>query len=195
MNKLKPTMQMPNGLSLDNLARDPDVIRAYKSDPHVHNKISVRLAVELLRAGEWALAHAAEFPLPLLLVHGTADELTSAAATKEFASKAPGDCTLKMWDGFYHETHTSRRRRKCWVYGNVAWITYAGMSREKEATAHETGDVSILAKTGVGGGQMSQPDGLHQSGNNPHESDCEHSRSDSGICCSAGGNQLPVPEV
>jgi len=105
MNKLQPTMQMPNGLALDNLARDPEVIRAYKSDPLVHNKISVRLAVEMLQAGEWALAHAAEFPLPLLLVHGTADELTSAAATQEFAGKVRGDCTIKLWDGFYHETH------------------------------------------------------------------------------------------
>ncbi len=105
MNKLQPTMQMPNGLALDNLARDPEVIRAYKSDPLVHDKISVRLAVEMLQAGEWALAHAAEFPLPLLLVHGSADELTSAAATQEFAGKVRGDCTLKIWDGFYHETH------------------------------------------------------------------------------------------
>jgi acylglycerol lipase len=105
MNKLQPTMQMPNGLALDNLARDPEVIRAYKSDPLVHGKISVRLAVGTLQAGEWALAHAAEFPLPLLLVHGSADELTSAAATQEFAGKVRGDCTLKIWDGFYHETH------------------------------------------------------------------------------------------
>ena len=105
MNRLQPTMQMPNGLTLDGLARDPEVIRAYKSDPLVHNKISVRLAVEMLQAGEWALAHAAEFPLPLLLVHGSADQLTSAAATQEFAGKVRGDCTLKIWDGFYHETH------------------------------------------------------------------------------------------
>jgi alpha-beta hydrolase superfamily lysophospholipase len=105
MNKLQPGMTMPNGLALDGLARDPAVIRAYTSDPHVHNKISVRLATGMLDAGEWALAHAAEFPLPLLLVHGTADRLTSAQATEAFAAKVPGDCTLKLWDGYYHETH------------------------------------------------------------------------------------------
>jgi alpha-beta hydrolase superfamily lysophospholipase len=121
MNKLQPTMQMPNGLALDNLARDPEVIRAYKSDPLVHNKISVRLAVEMLQAGEWALAHAAEFPLPLLLVHGTADELTSAAATQEFAGKVRGDCTLKLWDGFYHETHNEPEKAEVLRF-MVAWI-------------------------------------------------------------------------
>ena len=121
MNKLQPTMQMPNGLALDNLARDPEVIRAYKSDPLVHGKISVRLAVEMLQAGEWALAHAAEFPLPLLLVHGSADELTSAAATQEFAGKVRGDCTLKIWDGFYHETHNEPEKAEVLGF-MVAWI-------------------------------------------------------------------------
>ncbi|MCX6029247.1 MAG: lysophospholipase [Chloroflexi bacterium] len=105
MNKLQPGMQMANGLALDGLARDPEVIRAYTSDPLVHNKISVRLAMGMLQTGEWALAHAAEFTLPLLLVHGSADKLTSAAASQEFAAKVRGDCTLKVWEGFYHETH------------------------------------------------------------------------------------------
>jgi acylglycerol lipase len=91
MNKIRPGMQMSNGLALDGLARDPEVIRAYTNDPLVHNKISVRLALEMLQAGEWALAHAAEFP--------------SATASAEFAKKVPGDCTFKLWDGFYHETH------------------------------------------------------------------------------------------
>ena len=105
MNKLQPGMQMPNGLALEGLARDPEVIRAYTHDPLVHNKISVRLAMEMLQSGEWALEHAAEFPVPLLLVHGSADKITSAAATTEFARKTRNDCTLKIWDGFYHETH------------------------------------------------------------------------------------------
>jgi acylglycerol lipase len=105
MNRIQPGMQMANGLALDGIARDPEVIRAYTNDPLVHNKISVRLALEMLQAGEWALAHAAEFPLPLLLTHGSADQITSAPASAEYAKKVPGDCTFKLWDGFYHETH------------------------------------------------------------------------------------------
>lgn len=105
MNKLYPSLQMANGLALDGLARDPEVIRAYTSDPLVHNKISVRLAMGMFEAGEWVIAHAAEFPVPLLLMHGTADKLTSALASQEFAAKAGSVCTLKLWEGFYHETH------------------------------------------------------------------------------------------
>jgi len=122
MNKLQPGMQMANGLALDGLARDPEVIRAYTSDPLVHNKISVRLATGMLDAGEWALAHAAEFPLPLLLVHGTEDILTSAKATEEFAAKVPaGLCTLKLWEGFFHETHNEPERAKVLAF-MVNWL-------------------------------------------------------------------------
>lgn len=122
MNKLQPGMQIANGLALDGLARDPEVIRAYTHDPLVHDKISMRLATGMLDAGEWAIAHAAEFPLPLLLVHGTADKLTSARASEEFAAKVPaGRCTLKLWDGFYHETHNEPEKAEVLRY-MVNWL-------------------------------------------------------------------------
>jgi acylglycerol lipase len=121
MNRIQPAMQMANGLALDGLARDPEVIRAYTNDPLVHNKISVRLALEMLQAGEWALAHAAEFSLPLLLTHGSADKITSATASVEFAQKVPGDCTFKLWDGFYHETHNEPEKAKVLAF-IVDWL-------------------------------------------------------------------------
>ncbi len=122
MNRLYPALQMANGLALEGLARDPEVIRAYTGDPLVHNKISVRLALEMLAAGEWAMAHAADFPLPLLLMHGTRDILTSAQASAEFAAKVPaGRCTLKLWEGFYHETHNEPEKAE--VLGFVVrWL-------------------------------------------------------------------------
>jgi alpha-beta hydrolase superfamily lysophospholipase len=121
MNGIWPGVQMANGLALDGLARDPEVIRAYTNDPLVHNKISVRLALEMLQAGEWALAHAAEFPLPLLLAHGSADQLTSATASAEFAKKVPGHCTFKLWDGFYHETHNEPEKAEVLAF-MIGWL-------------------------------------------------------------------------
>ena len=141
MNKLQPTMQMPNGLSLDNLARDPEVIRAYKSDPLVHNKISVRLAVEMLQAGEWALAHAAEFPLPLLLVHGSADEITSAAATQEFAGR--GARRLHAEDlgrVLSRDAQRAGEGGSAGVHGGMDRIACAGVNPGKRSDHSETGD-------------------------------------------------------
>jgi len=105
MNRLLPAFVQSSGLDPTGLSRDPEVVRAYKVDPLVHDRLSARLGMAAIEAGEWALAHAAEFPLPLLLAHGSADKLTSATASAEFANKVPGDCTFKLWDGFYHETH------------------------------------------------------------------------------------------
>ena len=105
MNRLLPAFVQSSGLDPTGLSRDPEVVRAYKVDPLVHDRLSARLGMAAIEAGEWALAHAAEFPLPLLLAHGSADKLTSATASAEFAKKVPGDCTFKLWDGFYHETH------------------------------------------------------------------------------------------
>jgi alpha-beta hydrolase superfamily lysophospholipase len=84
---LAPAMQMANGLDRSGLSHDPQVIAAYNADPLVHDRISARLGLDLLRNGEWALAHAAEFPaVPLLLVHGTADRITSAGHLESLRS-------------------------------------------------------------------------------------------------------------
>ena len=106
MNKINPGFIQTSGLETAALSRDPEVVRAYEEDSLVHNKISARLFVEMYESGLWALEHASEFPLPLLLMHGSEDRLTSAAASKEFGVKAPADkITTKIWDGFYHELH------------------------------------------------------------------------------------------
>ena len=105
-----PSMAMANGLDLQYLSHDPQVAIAYKEDPLVHDRVTPHLGIGLIDSGEWLLQHAAEFRLPLLLVHGSEDRLTSAAATQEFAALVPGDCTLKIWEGFYHETHNEPQK-------------------------------------------------------------------------------------
>ncbi len=103
------------------LAHDPEVGLAYRADPLVHGKISARLARDFLAEGAWVLAHAAEFPLPLLLMHGTADRLCAFEASQEFARRAPASCTLRPWPGLYHEIHNESEQRE--VFAEVvAWL-------------------------------------------------------------------------
>ena len=106
MARLMPSFSMNNGLDLQNLSRDPAVIRAYQQDPLVHNQISARLGLDFLTRGDWILARAGEFPVPLLLMQGSADHIVSTAAVSQLASLIPpGKLTYKVWEGFYHETH------------------------------------------------------------------------------------------
>lgn len=126
MYRLWPTFIMDNGLDMQNLARDPAVLQACAADPLNHSHLSARLGIDILDAGAWALAHAAEFPpVPLLLMQGTADHLVSPEATQAFAAQVPGECTLKLWEGFYHETHNEPERAEVLSYV-IAWLDAHG---------------------------------------------------------------------
>jgi alpha-beta hydrolase superfamily lysophospholipase len=105
MNNIAPGFAQHSKLNTTGLSHDQTVVKAYDNDPLVHDKISARLFVAMYESGLWALEHAAEFPLPLLLMHGAADPITSVAASREFAQKAARNVTLKVWDGLYHEIH------------------------------------------------------------------------------------------
>jgi alpha-beta hydrolase superfamily lysophospholipase len=105
MNGIAPGFIQHSKLNTKGLSHDQTVVSAYENDPLVHDKISARLFVAIYESGLWALEHAAEFPLPLLIMHGSADPITSAKASQEFAQKVGGKATLKVWDGMYHEIH------------------------------------------------------------------------------------------
>jgi acylglycerol lipase len=122
MNNIWPAFTQPNGLETVALSRDPEVERAYLADPLVHDRISARLFLQgIYQAGQWVFAHAANFPLPLLLMHGSADRITSAEASREFAAQAGDLCTLKIWDGFYHELHNEQNKDQVFTF-MIDWL-------------------------------------------------------------------------
>ena len=94
------------------LSRDPAVASAFERDPLVHNLITARMYRACTQEGLWALEHAAEFPLPLLLMHGTEDRLTSWEASQEFAHRLGKRVTWWLWDGWYHELHNEPQRAR-----------------------------------------------------------------------------------
>jgi alpha-beta hydrolase superfamily lysophospholipase len=105
MSSVYPSLSQPSGLIADHISRDKAVVAAYLSDPLVHNKISASMFVHSHAAGLWALEQAAEFPLPLLLIHGSQDTLTSPQGSQEFAEKNKDKVSFRLFDGMYHETH------------------------------------------------------------------------------------------
>jgi len=105
MTKIQPGFSQANGLETAALSRDSEVVRAYVNDPLVHDRISARLFIDMFDSGLWALDHAAEILLPLLLMHGGADKIVSLEASKQFATSAGDKVTLRVWKGLYHEIH------------------------------------------------------------------------------------------
>lgn len=126
---LWPTFSMSNGLDARGLSHDPEAVRAYQGDPLVHDQVTARLALDFLSAGTWALEHAVEFPLPLLLMHGGADPICSVQASREFAAAAGSRCTLKIWDGLYHEIHNEPEQTQVFAY-LLDWLNEAEGSEE-----------------------------------------------------------------
>lgn len=110
MEAISPSFSQSSGLETAALARDPQVVQAYEKDPLVHSKITTRLFMGMYQAGLWALEHAAELKTPTLLMHGTADRLTSHEASSEFAQKAGSVVRLRLWEGFYHEIHNEPQK-------------------------------------------------------------------------------------
>ena len=121
LRRLWPSCRMSNGLDRTGLSRDTEVVRRYLEDPLVHDRVSAQCGVDLLDAGAWAIAHAREFRLPLLLVHGTSDRVTAIASTREFAGRVPADCTLREWPGLYHETHNEPEWREVLDF-TITWM-------------------------------------------------------------------------
>ncbi|HSQ27662.1 MAG TPA: lysophospholipase [Anaerolineales bacterium] len=116
ISSILPKLSMPTGLQANQISHDPQVVKKYTEDPLVHDRGTPGLAVNLLEAIEWAYQHAHEFSVPLLLMHGTDDEIAYARGSQEFASKVRGDCTLKLWEGMAHETHNEPDKDQVLAY-------------------------------------------------------------------------------
>ncbi|MFZ5645935.1 MAG: alpha/beta hydrolase [Bacillota bacterium] len=106
-----PASSRSNNLDSKGLSHDPEVVSAYDKDPLVNRLISLKTFISITDSGRWALDNAAGFSLPLLLMHGSADPVTCPKASEEFAGKAAGNCTLKIWEGLYHETHNEPQQK------------------------------------------------------------------------------------
>lgn len=121
MNRVAPTFTLPNGLDRSGLSRDPQVEIKYSSDPRVHDMVSARLGMELLKNGVYILEHAKELKTPILLMQGSADRLVDVQKTIELSKRVPSSVTFKMWDGFYHELHNEPKKLEVMKY-ELNWI-------------------------------------------------------------------------
>jgi acylglycerol lipase len=119
--RIIPTLTQPTGLETAAISRDTDVVKKYESDTLVHDKITSSFFVSVHFAGPFAIEHAADITLPMLIMHGGADRLTSCEATKEFAARADKNVELKIWEGLYHEIHNEPEKDEVLNY-ELGWI-------------------------------------------------------------------------
>lgn len=119
--RLLPNLVIPSGLNAADISRDPEVVRVYLNDPLVHDRASLAFVKALFDAIPWTFQYAPEFKPALLLFHGTRDNITLPTGSQEFANLVPGDCTLKLWEGLYHETHNEPEKEQVLAF-LIDWL-------------------------------------------------------------------------
>ncbi len=113
----------PQGLSADAISRDPSVVSAYRNDPLVFTgKISAGLGAALIGAMERFPARYSELTLPVLVMHGTDDQLADIAGSRALVAGATNaDVTSHYYDGLYHEIFNEPEQDRV-LADLVAWI-------------------------------------------------------------------------
>jgi alpha-beta hydrolase superfamily lysophospholipase len=122
LSTVMPSLKMDNGVLTKYLSQDPTVIAAYEADPLVHRWGTPRLAAEVARVRAELYRRAAEWQLPLLMLHGGADRVCLPAGTQAFARQAPATrVAYREFDNLYHELHNERERAQ--VFGEIeVWL-------------------------------------------------------------------------
>lgn len=105
LKMISPKSAIKNGLILSGLSKDPAIVEHYKSDPLVHNRVSLRLALALYEEGVKVREHASELKLPILIVQGAKDILVDPDGSREFVKRAGQNVTYKEYPEGFHEMH------------------------------------------------------------------------------------------
>lgn len=105
IQQIFPSLTMPNELDVTALSKNPDEIEAYQNDTLIHDRVSPAFSLEFMKTGEWAIANASNLGIPMLLLHGEKDRITSSLASQEFAEKSNGEVSFKAIENGFHELH------------------------------------------------------------------------------------------
>jgi alpha-beta hydrolase superfamily lysophospholipase len=105
------------------LNHDEANVSRYSTDALVwHGKVPARTAVELYRAGRFAMRHAGEITVPVLVLHGEDDQIVPVGASRRFFSAlGSADKELRVFQGFYHEPLQEIGNEEV-MAGLVSWL-------------------------------------------------------------------------
>jgi acylglycerol lipase len=121
LKKVYPSMQFKTTIKSADITHDTDLIKTYSNDPLIHSKISVSLFVEAFYAGKKLMGLGYKIHHPLLLMHGSADKITSCKGSEHFARNTGNYLTLKIWDGLYHELHNEPNKQEVFDF-IIQWL-------------------------------------------------------------------------
>jgi alpha-beta hydrolase superfamily lysophospholipase len=106
LSGVRPRQSLKLGIDAAALSRDPEVVEAYRADPLVSSRATVRWGTESLDTVRRIKAGMSRIDVPLLVLHGEADRLNLVSGAKALAAAtSAGSVTLRTYPGVYHEPH------------------------------------------------------------------------------------------
>jgi acylglycerol lipase len=122
LGKLVPTFR-PQALDASSISRDPAVVEAYRNDPLVYTgKMSAGIGWALIERMEQFPSQYGELRLPVLLQHGTADQMANVEGSRELERLATNaTVTSHYYEGLYHEIYNEPEQRAV-LADLVAWL-------------------------------------------------------------------------
>ena len=124
VSKIFPSFQQNNGLKVEWLTNDPEVNQKYADDPLVHDRISVRLYLDFVAEGDWALKSKKKVDVPMFVYHGAEDPIAKQDSSRSFADSHKVKYIL--WEKTKHEPHNDLRKEEVliavlnWVNKQIA---------------------------------------------------------------------------
>ena len=103
LGKWIPNLSLPSGIRPAQLTSDKHAQQEFGRDALRHSRVTAPTFFGMLELQKSVAAQSNELSVPVLLMHGDADQITSAEATREFAQRTGSD--LKIWRGLRHELH------------------------------------------------------------------------------------------
>jgi acylglycerol lipase len=124
LNKFAPGLRLANELDSAHISSVPAEVERYLADPLVHDRLSVRLGLSIVRDGERVLRDAGRIGTPLLVVHGVDDGIATVEGARQLiAGAGSADKRLIELPGLRHETHHESPEQVEALLGTVrAWI-------------------------------------------------------------------------
>lgn len=115
-------MRLTHPLNAKMLSHDPEVVKAYESDPLVFHHVTARLGALIMQNLEIIMAMALRIHLPTLFVQAGDDVICSPEGTKAFFQRVPiAKKQLKVYDGMFHELFNETNREQ--VFADVeTWL-------------------------------------------------------------------------
>ena len=105
LSSIVPTFTTTTGLDPNLLSHDQEVVQKYVEDPLVHKVATARWFTEYRRVQSETMQGADKITKPCLIIQSGADGIVDPSATNEFFKRIKSsDKTLKVYEGFYHES-------------------------------------------------------------------------------------------